>query len=75
MVSSEMSTSMCGGMSAGIGVDGQGGEQVLDEALSCSTAFGLADQHDRHVGRDDLVAAHDLEVDVDDGVAHRVALQ
>ncbi len=56
------------------GVDRQGGEQLLDDALLLLHRPGLAYQHDRHLGRDDLVAAHDLEVDMHDGVADRVAL-
>jgi len=34
----------------------------------------LAGQGHGHLGRDDLVAADNQEVDVGDGVAHRVAL-
>ncbi len=57
------------------GVHGERGQRLLDQALLLLHRLGLADQEDGHFGGDHLVATDDLEVDVGDGVAHRVALK
>ena len=74
MVSSEMSSSTDGGMSAGLASHGQGEELLLDDPVTVGDLDGLADQVDADLGQDDLVPADDLEVDVGHHVARRVAL-
>src|SRR5205807_6698374 len=46
-----------------------------DDAVVLVHLGGLAHQVDGDLGRDDLVAAHDHEVDVVDGALHRMTLE
>ena len=61
-------------MAVGQRVDGEGEHLLVDQAVAVVHLEGLADEDDRHVGRDDLVAADDDEVDVRHGLRDRMAL-
>jgi hypothetical protein len=56
------------------GLDGQREHLLVDETVPVLHLERLPDQDDGHVGRDDLVAPDDLEVDVGDGLGHRMTL-
>ena len=74
MVSSEMSRSTDGGMSAGLALMWRVNSCWSTMPSPCCDLDGLADQVDRDLGRDHLVPPHDLEVDVGDHVPERVVL-
>ena len=53
----------------------EGEELLIDQAITVVNLGGLADEDDRHLSGDHLVAPDDLKVDVDDGALDRVPLQ
>ncbi len=61
-------------MSAGSGLDGQGEHLLVHQTVTVLHFERLADQNDRHVGRDHLIATNDLEVDVGHRLGDRVSL-
>ena len=74
MVSALMSASMAEGMAVGSALMAQREHLLVDQTVAVLDLERLADEDDRHVGADDLVAADDDEVHVGHRLGHGVAL-